>query len=182
MGLLDLRAAGPLASRLDSPEAATLDPTRSETGEPARGLDPATAEDVRLMGSVAAGDAEAYARLFDRHAPSALGLLVRMCGDRAVAEEVLQEAFLQVWQQAARYRPALASPRGWILMLARSRALDRLRSSGARRRSPPPPSPGRRPTHPQPSRPPSVGARSARRWPCCPPSSGSASSWRSSRA
>jgi RNA polymerase sigma-70 factor (ECF subfamily) len=94
----------------------------------------AVADDVLLMGRVAARDPEAYARLFDQHAAPALGLLVRMLGDRGLAEEVLQDTFLQVWEQADRYRPALASPRGWILMLARSRALDRLRSQQARGR------------------------------------------------
>lgn len=89
------------------------------------------AEDVHLMGRVAARDEQAYERLFDRHAPVVLGLVVRILGDRGLAEEVLQETFLQVWQQADRYRPALASPRGWILLLGRSRALDRLRARQA---------------------------------------------------
>jgi RNA polymerase sigma-70 factor, ECF subfamily len=61
-----------------------------------------------------------------------LGLLARMLGDRGEAEEVLQEAFLLAWRQAGRYRPDLATPRGWLLMLARSRALDRLRANRSR--------------------------------------------------
>jgi RNA polymerase sigma-70 factor (ECF subfamily) len=92
------------------------------------------ADDVQLIGRVAARDADAFALLFDRHAPAALGLLVRVLGDRGLAEEVLQDAFLQVWRQADRYRPGLATPRGWIFLLARSRALDCLRSRQARAR------------------------------------------------
>jgi len=97
-------------------------------------LDAAHAEDILLMGRVAARDQQAFARLFDRHAPIVLGVLTRLLGDRALGEEILQEAFLQAWQQADRYQPALATPRGWLLMMARSRALDRLRSHSARQR------------------------------------------------
>jgi RNA polymerase sigma-70 factor (ECF subfamily) len=94
----------------------------------------ATARDMLLMGRIAARDREAFRDFFDAHGSTALGVLVRMLRDRAEAEEALQEAFLQVWQQADRYRPERASPRGWLLMIARSRALDRLRSHRARRR------------------------------------------------
>ena len=86
------------------------------------------------MGSLSKGDQEAFARLFDRHSPVVLGLLVRILGSRAEAEEVLQEVFLQVWRQAGRYEPGRSTPRGWILVLARSRALDVVRSREARRR------------------------------------------------
>jgi RNA polymerase sigma-70 factor (ECF subfamily) len=63
-----------------------------------------------------------------------LGVLVRMLRDRAHAEEVLQETFVQAWQGAGRFRPELASVRGWLVMMARTRALDRLRASSARAR------------------------------------------------
>ena len=99
------------------------------------GLEPEAfdaAEDLLLMGRLASGDRDAFARLFDRHSTLVLGLLTRMLGDRAAAEEILQETFLQVWQQARRFKPELGRPRAWIVMMARSRALDRLRSQGAR--------------------------------------------------
>ena len=64
----------------------------------------------------------------------ALGLLLRILGRRSEAEEVLQEVFLQVWMQADRYDAVRSTPRGWILMLARSRALDRLRRRDSTRR------------------------------------------------
>lgn len=102
--------------------------------DPAPPIDHDQAEDLHLLGRAAAGDRDAFARLFDRHGSVALGLLTRMLGERASAEEVLQETFLQVWQQARRYEPRLARPRAWILMIARSRALDRLRSQSARER------------------------------------------------
>jgi RNA polymerase sigma-70 factor (ECF subfamily) len=110
---------------------------------------PTNTEDVYLMGRIAAGDREAFARLFDRHAPAVLGLLARILGTRGEAEEVLQEVFLQAWRQAGRYEPGRSTPRGWLLVLARSRALDSLRSREARQRreveaagdGPPPESP-----------------------------------------
>lgn len=91
-------------------------------------------EDSALMGRVASRDGLAFARLFDLHAPVTLGLLTRILGVRAEAEEILQEVFLQVWMQADRYEAGRATPRGWILMLARSRALDRLRRRESSRR------------------------------------------------
>ncbi len=87
-----------------------------------------------LMLRVAGGDSVAFAQLFDLHASKVLGSLVALLRRREVAEEVLQETFLQAWSQAERYNPARATPAGWLLMLARSRALDRLRSATARER------------------------------------------------
>ena len=91
-------------------------------------------DDLMLVGGVAAGDEAAFRELFDRYASTVLGFLIQLLRDRAQAEEVLQETFLQVWEQADRYRPSGASPRGWLLMLARSRALDRVRSSRGERK------------------------------------------------
>jgi RNA polymerase sigma-70 factor (ECF subfamily) len=83
--------------------------------------------DRDLMTRVAARDGAAFARLFEVHGPLTLGVLLRILSRRSEAEEVLQEVFLQVWMQADRYDEVRSTPRGWILMLARSRALDRLR-------------------------------------------------------
>src|SRR5260370_2177589 len=91
-------------------------------------------EDSFLVGRISGGDPEAFAGLFDRHAAAVLGLLVRILGAGGEAEEVLQEVFLQVWRQSERYEPGRSTPRGWLLMVARSRALDRLRRRDARGR------------------------------------------------
>lgn len=87
-----------------------------------------------LIHRVAGGDAEAFAALFDLHASTVLGMLIQLLRRRELAEEILQETFLQAWSQAARYRADRATPCGWLLMLARSRALDHLRSNRARSR------------------------------------------------
>jgi len=92
------------------------------------------ATDFDLLHEIAAGSGEALGLFYDRHAPLTLGLLCRMLGDRSEAEEVLQETFLQVWRHARCYDPELSSPRSWLLLIARSRALDRHRGATARRR------------------------------------------------
>jgi RNA polymerase sigma-70 factor (ECF subfamily) len=91
-------------------------------------------QDRELMDRVAARDGAAFACLFEIHGPLTLGVLLRILGRRSEAEEVLQEVFLQVWMQADRYDEVRSTPRGWILMLARSRALDRLRRRDSLRR------------------------------------------------
>lgn len=91
-------------------------------------------EDSLLIGRISTGDQEAFARFFDLHAEAVLGLVSRILGARGEAEEVLQEVFLQVWRQSDRYDAARSTPRGWLLMVARSRALDRLRRRDARGR------------------------------------------------
>jgi RNA polymerase sigma-70 factor (ECF subfamily) len=90
-------------------------------------------QDVLLIGRAAAGDSAAFAELYDRHSRVVFGLLLRILKRRSDAEEMLQEVFFQVWRKAADYRPERASPKGWMLMIARTRALDRVRSSRARR-------------------------------------------------
>jgi RNA polymerase sigma-70 factor, ECF subfamily len=97
-------------------------------------MDERETEDRELMRRVAARDGGSFARLFEIHGPLTLGVLLRILGRRSEAEEVLQEIFLQVWMQADRYDEVRSTPRGWILMLARSRALDRLRRRDSLRR------------------------------------------------
>ncbi len=83
--------------------------------------------DECLVERVAGGDRAAFAALYDRYAPRLLGLIVKILGIRGEAEDVLQETFLQVWSSAGRFDPTRSPPDVWLLLLARSRALDRLR-------------------------------------------------------
>ncbi|MDN8595458.1 MULTISPECIES: sigma-70 family RNA polymerase sigma factor [unclassified Corynebacterium] len=82
----------------------------------------------RLLTSVRAGDKAAFAELYDVLAPQVLGLATHILRDRAQAEEVTQEVFVEVWQNAHTFDPARGSAKAWILRLTKSRAIDRLRS------------------------------------------------------
>lgn len=85
-----------------------------------------------LLTRVARGrDRTAFAAVYDRLAPRVYGFLLKLLGNRPDADDVLQETFLQVWNQAERFDPTRASPDGWVLMIARSRAGDRLRKRAA---------------------------------------------------
>lgn len=90
--------------------------------------------EIALMAKVAVGDRQSFVEIFEIFSPKALGLLVRILGQRGLAEEVLQEVFLHVWTQAEAYRPERGRPGQWILVLARSRGLDRLRVERSRGR------------------------------------------------
>ena len=65
------------------------------------------------------GDACAFEVVFDRHAGPAFSLAYRMCGRRALAEEIVQEAFMSLWRSTARYDPTRGSVRSWILRVVR---------------------------------------------------------------
>jgi len=89
-------------------------------------------EDGELIRSIAAGSAEALGALYDRYAALVFGLARRVTGRVEDAEEVVQDVFTQVWRQAARYEVGRATVAGWLVMLARTRAIDRGRSRWAR--------------------------------------------------
>ena len=83
--------------------------------------------DDELLRRIAGGDRAAFGSLYDRYAPRLFGLLLRILGDRADAEDTLQVTFWQVWKQAADYDPARSTPDVWLLLMARSRAMDHRR-------------------------------------------------------
>ena len=90
--------------------------------------------DVQVLKAVARGDEQALAQLYDRYGGILLGLLVRILNSREEAEDVLQEVFLQVWRRAGDFDEERGKPFTWLVTLARSRGIDRLRSLGARDR------------------------------------------------
>lgn len=83
---------------------------------------------------MARGDEEALAAIYDRYRLILFGLLLRILHSRAEAEDCLQEVCLQVWRKAADFDEARGRPFTWLVTLARSRAIDRLRASGTRDR------------------------------------------------
>jgi len=88
--------------------------------------------DAQLISAIAAGDADALGRLYDAHAAMVFGLAKRIVGRLEDAEEVVQAVFSQIWRDAARYEPSRATVAGWLVMLTRTRAIDKLRARTAR--------------------------------------------------
>ena len=86
------------------------------------------------MRAVARGDETALAAIYDRYRPILFGLILRILHDRQEAEDVLQEAFLQVWRRARDFDESRGRAFTWLVTIARSRALDRLRALGSRTR------------------------------------------------
>lgn len=88
--------------------------------------------DVALIERVAKRDATALAELYDRHHRLLFSLIVRVLRDRGESEDVLQEAFVRVWDRAGTYSATLGTPLAWLVRIARNRAIDRLRSRHVR--------------------------------------------------
>lgn len=91
--------------------------------------------DIALIERIVARDERAVAELYDRHCRLLFGLILRILRDRSEAEEVLQEVFLQVWTRSETYNVTLGSPAGWLVRIARNRAIDRLRANAVRLRA-----------------------------------------------
>ena len=85
--------------------------------------------DEELMSLVAKGQARAFETIYERHCGAAFSLAYRMCGKRALAEDVAQEAFLSIWRSGGRYDRARGSVRTWVLGIVHNRAIDALRRS-----------------------------------------------------
>src|ERR1051325_10919822 len=96
---------------------------------PAESPEAQAREDARLLSLVAQQNHEAFERLYRRHSGLLYSLLKRMLANDMEAQEVLQDTFVRIWRcAAAEYDPARSSPLAWIVMIARGRAVDRIRS------------------------------------------------------
>lgn len=84
-------------------------------------------DDLDLLTACAEGDEQALGSLYDRFGKVAYGLALRVVRDAALAEDVVQEAFLTVWRQAASFDSSRGKPSTWILMLVHRRAVDAVR-------------------------------------------------------
>jgi RNA polymerase sigma-70 factor (ECF subfamily) len=94
--------------------------------------DPEQQADVARMKRIAGGDASALGDVYDRHARAVYSLALRIVGEEAEAEEVIQEVFAQAWRQSDRYDESRGSVAAWLLTMTRTRAIDRVRARRAR--------------------------------------------------
>jgi RNA polymerase sigma-70 factor (ECF subfamily) len=83
--------------------------------------------DEDLMDVLSDGEARAFEVIFDRHSGAAFSLAYRMCGRSAMAEDIVQEAFLSLWRSGARYDRRRGSVRNWVLGVVHNRAIDAFR-------------------------------------------------------
>jgi RNA polymerase sigma-70 factor (ECF subfamily) len=88
--------------------------------------------DEELMDLVDGGEVRAFEVIFDRHAGAAYSLALRMCGRRALAEDIVQDAFLSLWRSGTSYDRARGSVRSWVLSAVHNRAVDALRRAGSK--------------------------------------------------
>jgi RNA polymerase sigma-70 factor (ECF subfamily) len=91
-----------------------------------------TLADEDLMQLVHDGKPAAFEVIFDRHGDAAFSLAYRMCGRRAMAEDIVQEAFVSLWRSGARYDRGRGSVRSWVLSVVHNRAIDAFRRDVAR--------------------------------------------------
>jgi len=110
-----------------------FNPLRSAHGERSAGHLRVLA-DEELMQLVYRGNADAFEVIYDRHSDAAFSLAMRMCRQRSLAEDVIQEAFLSLWRSGARYDRNRGSVRTWTLGIVHNRAIDALRRKSVRDR------------------------------------------------
>ncbi len=92
----------------------------------------APGDEAALVREVAAGSQDALAALYDRHVDAVFAAAIRLTSDRQVAEEVVQETFLALWNRAELFNPGTGSLAAWLHTIARNRTVDRLRAAGRR--------------------------------------------------
>ncbi len=89
--------------------------------------DPRSEELARLLARVGLADRAAFAALYQRTSAQLLGVVLRIQRDRALAEDVLQEVFVNIWRAAGSFDPVRSQPMTWLASVARNRAIDSLR-------------------------------------------------------
>ena len=82
--------------------------------------------DIELLRQIAAGDRTAFAEFYDRHATLMFSVAAKILNDPGEAEDVLQEAFVQIWEKAGRFNPKLGRASSWAAILVRNKAIDRI--------------------------------------------------------
>jgi len=96
--------------------------------------DPALELDLSLMARIQAGDRAAFTEFYDLHSGKLFGLICSILQDSREAEDVLQEAFVYLWKQAATYQPERGKPLSWVILIFRHKAIDRVRARARQHR------------------------------------------------
>jgi RNA polymerase sigma factor (sigma-70 family) len=89
-----------------------------------------TSDINRLLLAVAARDADSFRALYDRTSGYLMAVVLRICRDRQMAEDLLQDVYVQVWRRADSYDPGQGAALAWLAVIARHRAIDHIRSHG----------------------------------------------------
>jgi RNA polymerase sigma-70 factor, ECF subfamily len=131
------RAAKPRAGRHSRPAAPTTG-KRARAGKPkarqlsvSPPLEPGAPSDLALMQAIQAEDSDALAQLYDRYNGILKALILRVVHNEAEADDLLQEIFMEIWNQAKNFSAQKGKPLGWMVTLARRRAIDGLRKKQA---------------------------------------------------
>lgn len=91
--------------------------------------------DISLLENISRKDPSALSELYDRHSTLLYSTIVRILKEKEEAEDILQEVFVNIWENAEKYDSRLGKPGAWLCRIARNRAVDRLRSKNYRNRS-----------------------------------------------
>lgn len=117
----------PAGLAFPSPGSSGMGAAMDRAATPGR-LPALSRELVPLLRATASGDRRALATLYQRTSAKLYGICLRLLASESEAQEVLQDVYVTVWQKAGRYDEAKASPITWLAVMARNKAIDRLRS------------------------------------------------------
>src|ERR1700682_4068151 len=110
--------------------ALSEEPTRRMPAT-APALEPGAPTDLELMQLIQEGEADALSQLYDRYNGIVKALILRVIHNETEADDLLQEIFMEIWNQAKNFSAQKGKPLGWMVTLARRRAIDGLRKKQA---------------------------------------------------
>jgi RNA polymerase sigma-70 factor (ECF subfamily) len=108
-----------------------LSKARAQLRSVAPQLEPGAPSDFELMKAIQAGDPDALSQLYDRYNGILKALILRVIHNEAEADDLLQEIFMEIWNQAKNFSAQKGKPLGWMVTLARRRSIDGLRKKQA---------------------------------------------------
>src|SRR5213594_2405703 len=114
-----------------SPQAVPEVATSGKSIAAAVELEPGAPSDVDLMLDIQSGDADALSQLYDRYSGIMKALILRIIHNETEADDLLQEVFMEIWNQAKNFSAEKGKPLGWMVTLTRRRAIDALRKKQA---------------------------------------------------